>query len=140
MSMQGRAEFDRRLTEARERIQRAVGAGLYTEASRILSDAIPKTPLDKGPLRASGYVTHPVVTGNEVVVEVGFGGPAAKYAVTQHEDTSLHHPEPGTEAHFLRNRISEHKAGASDRVASDARRAFESNAGALPGPFPEAPR
>ena len=44
------------------------------------------TPVDTGALRASGHVRPPVISPNNVSVELGYGGPAAPYAALVHEN------------------------------------------------------
>jgi len=66
---------------------------MYEEANLIMTAA--KTdfvPVDTGALRASGFVTPPVITGQGVEVTLGFGGPSAPYAVVVHEDLTKRHP------------------------------------------------
>lgn len=52
------------------------------------------TPHAEGVLRASGVVRPPKVDGKKVTVELGYGGAASKYALRQHEDLGLNHPDP----------------------------------------------
>lgn len=62
---------------------RELGAGLYQEAEAIMTTAKEDyVPVDQGTLRASGFVRE--VTPLEV--ELGFGGPAAPYALAVHEN------------------------------------------------------
>jgi hypothetical protein len=60
---------------------------MFRESQRI-------TPHAEGVLRASGVVRPPKVDGKKVTVELGYGGAASKYALRQHEDLSLNHPDP----------------------------------------------
>jgi hypothetical protein len=59
---------------------------LYLEAELIMTDS--KTnfvPVDSGVLRNSGTVQKPTITNQGVTVVLGYGGPAAEYAVIVHE-------------------------------------------------------
>lgn len=59
---------------------------LYVEAELIMTDSKQNyVPVDTGMLRNSGTVTKPVVTKKDVTVTLGYGGPAADYAVIVHE-------------------------------------------------------
>lgn len=58
-------------------------------------DAKARCPVDTGALAGSIYAA---IYGE--LVEIGFGGPADKYAVRVHEDLSMRHPNGG-EAKFL---------------------------------------
>lgn len=66
----------------------AVEAGvvLYGLGEEIMAAAKELVPVMDGPLRASGHVEPPVVAGTNVVVTAGFGGPAAPYALSVHEN------------------------------------------------------
>jgi hypothetical protein len=52
------------------------------------------TPHATGVLRASGVVKPPAVSGTHVEVTMGYGGAASAYALYQHENLSLNHPDP----------------------------------------------
>ena len=65
------------MPEAMERAMRSEGELIKTASMRI-------TPIDKGPLRGSHFVTsRQTVDGPEVTI--GVGGPAAGYAIFVHE-------------------------------------------------------
>lgn len=99
------AELAKRLNAA----VKAAETALYQGGSIIMTEAKKRTPVNKDPkitggtLKSSGYVTLPQRQGDEVFVEVGFGGAAKAYAVRQHEETSYVH-ETG-EAKYLQNAI-----------------------------------
>jgi hypothetical protein len=77
-----------------EAMQR-VGAGLYRGGQAIIADAVGLVPVDTGVLRDSAIVQEPVVNGDEVTVELGFGGAASDYAIEQHENLDYKHPNGG---------------------------------------------
>lgn len=82
----GIKELETRLREASaEKATRALSVALYREALRIFAESQRITPVDTGALRGSGVVTEPRVTGTTVEVVIGYGGPAAPYAVYVHE-------------------------------------------------------
>lgn len=63
-----------------------LATGLFMLAEEIMTDS--KTnyvPVDTGNLRNSGTVALPVIAGNRVTVTLGYGGPAAAYALKVHE-------------------------------------------------------
>lgn len=69
-----------------------VGA-LFQEAERIMTASKQDyVPVQTGALRASGFVDEPVLTATGGSVTLGFGGPAAPYAVIVHEDLTKRHP------------------------------------------------
>ncbi len=73
---------------------KVVGGALFREAERIMAEikTIPIVPVDTGVLRESGHVTPPEVDSRGSTVVMAFGGPAAPYALIQHENLSYHHP------------------------------------------------
>jgi len=81
---------------------------IHAEAEGILTRTIPRTPIDKGPLRASGHVTD-VTNGSEI----SFSTP---YAVRQHEDTSLHHTDG--ESKFLEKEFAESSKDAIKNIGA----------------------
>lgn len=106
----------------------ALGGELYRQAELIMTAS--KTdyvPVDTGALRASGYVTRPTITETRASVEMGFGGPAAPYAVIVHEDLTKRHPVG--QAKFLelplRARLAGMPAVLAMRVNNAIRQAFQ---------------
>lgn len=69
-----------------------LATALYKVGVAILSDALPRTPVEFGVLRSSGYVSAPQGDGAKASVEVGFG---TVYAVPQHERMDYQHPRGG---------------------------------------------
>lgn len=63
-----------------------VAAAVYQGGERIMAAAKPLVPVDTGTLRASGFVELPKIAGGSISVELGFGGPAAPYALAVHEN------------------------------------------------------
>lgn len=92
----GRAELEVELTEARYR-----------------------TPVATGALRASGYVAEPQITERQIDIEIGFGGPAAPYALYVHENLSAHHKVG--QAKFLESVLMESAPFMAARIAERVR-------------------
>lgn len=84
--------FARKLESAARTSPKLLAGELYRQASLILT-ASQQTyvPVDKGALRASGFVEQPIFLGNSISVTLGFGGSAAPYAVIVHEDLTKRH-------------------------------------------------
>jgi len=89
----------------------------HLEAELILTDTIPITPFRYGVLRASGHVDD---TDNGAIIS--FSTP---YAVKQHEDTSLVHSEPGTQAKFLEVKMIEHQDEALKNISGAMKKAMK---------------
>lgn len=64
-------------------------------------DIPPRTPHDKGPLRASGK-TAVHIKDNEISGEVSYN---TEYAAIQHEAEEFHHSEPDCGAKYLESKI-----------------------------------
>lgn len=70
---------------------RALAGALYAEANATLTASKLEVPVDKGVLRGSAHVAPPIVAGQTVTVEMGYGGAASEYAEIQHERTDFQH-------------------------------------------------
>lgn len=87
-------------------LPQVVAKTFTTTSWLVLGDAIPITPLRDGILRSTAHVKPPVIAGNQVVVEFGFGGPAAPYAFRVHElPESSNWTTPGTGPKYLEKPI-----------------------------------
>ncbi len=69
----------------------AMGKGLYRAGEQIMTASKEECPVDTGTLRSTGHVEQPKVEGKSVTVQLGYGGPAAPYAIWVHERLDLHH-------------------------------------------------
>ena len=119
----GYERLRRRLHDAPNRAQRILGSGLKTQAERIMTVSKRDwVPVDKGPLRASGFVHEPQFRGRtKVEIRLSYGGAASSYALKQHEDTSLNHPTGGR-AHYLSGPVREASGSLGKRVAATMKR------------------
>lgn len=97
-----------------------LGAELYQEGQGIVTQAQGLAPVKTGALRGSGYVAEPERVGDTVRVEMGFGGPAAPYALIVHEDLNAFHKVG--EALFMAQPFRWAITGMSQRIADGLRR------------------
>jgi len=106
------------------RAPKEFGGALFREGERIMGKAKSpeNVPVDTGNLRASGFVELPVFRGVNPSVELGFGGPAAGYAVFVHENLRANHPKG--RAKYLEIPFNESISNFDDRIADDLRRRF----------------
>lgn len=58
---------------------------LFDEATVVLNQSKKQVPYEFGALMNSGAVERPVVTGDQISVEITYGGAAAHYAMYVHE-------------------------------------------------------
>lgn len=112
-----------KLLLALEQIQHTLpektAAALYQVGEEIMTLAKEKyVPVDLGALRASGYVKR-YKDGSDFIVELGFGGPSAPYALIQHENMEFNHTTGGPK--YLERPVMERAASIPRDVASKVR-------------------
>lgn len=107
--------FSWRGPEASQRVKGATRSALGKGAAYLLAQAIPLTPIQDGPLRASG--------GTDVDddrASVFFDTP---YAARQHEEVGWRHPKGG-QAKYLETAVLQERGNAQAIVAAEVRRAL----------------
>lgn len=98
-------------------VRPAILAALFEEGETIIKESKERVPVDTGALKNSGFVEPPAwVTPGLARITVGFGGPAAEYAVIVHEDFEAHHETGGPK--YLESVILERAPGFGDRIAA----------------------
>lgn len=115
-------DIERRLQELRRAMMAKGAQGLFEAGNMIVTEAKRRVPVDLGALKGSGYVTAPTATPGGTNVEVGFGGPAAGYAIYVHEDLSAHHPVG--EAKYLERAVEAKAPAAFAHIAKRVGEAF----------------
>ena len=90
----GAKQVQRNLLKLGNNAPKVVGGALFRESERIMAEikTVPFVPVDTGVLRNSGFVSPPEIDARGATVIMGFGGPAASYALVQHERLDYHHP------------------------------------------------
>lgn len=91
------------------------GVALTSEANAAFKESQKQVPVKTGVLRSSGNVIPPSIVGNDVIVEIVYGGSAKKYAYEQHENESYNHPRGG-KAKYLYDPAKEREAGFKKRI------------------------
>jgi len=94
MDMKGQAELRNLLKSAGDDAPKVLGQALSEEAQIMMRDSQKLVPHADGTLMSSGVVEPPQINGKSVVVRLGYGGAASKYAERQHDDLNLNHPDP----------------------------------------------
>jgi hypothetical protein len=84
----------------------AVGRELFRDMDGVLLASRGLVPVDLGDLRDSGDVDDPKISGGEVSVTLHYGNGDVDYALVQHEDMSLNHPNGG-EPKFLETPLNQ---------------------------------
>jgi hypothetical protein len=108
--MQARiARVGRTASNAAERALRIEGERIMTRSKQEF------VPVDLGALRASGHVQEPTRRGKDVEVVMAYGGPAAPYALIQHENPDFRHRVGQWK--YLEQPMREAEPGMADRLA-----------------------
>lgn len=69
---------------------------LMQEAQLMFAESQRRVPVDLGTLRRSGVIMPPQITGNRIMIEMGYGGAASAYALIQHERQDFRHKDGKT--------------------------------------------
>jgi hypothetical protein len=110
----------RLLARAGARAEPYMKAALYQEALVIFAKSQMMTPVRFGILRSTGHVDQPTrAPEGGVQVIIGYGGPAAPYAMYVHEITRYKHDSP-TSSKYLEKPVLQGVNGLLNRVAERA--------------------
>lgn len=85
---------------------RQMAASAFSQAEEVMTRAKELCPVDTGTLRSTGHVVPPENNGNGFEIVLGFGGPAAEYALIVHENLDARHTE-GQQAKYLETPLNE---------------------------------
>ena len=87
IAITGMEEVEKKLDTSSKNIIQEAAKELHLSGEKVMGDSKENyVPVATGSLRASGWVKLPEVKMNEVIIELGFGGPAAPYALVTHEN------------------------------------------------------
>lgn len=107
-----------KLSKFKGRIEQIAKSELFKEGEGVMAMSKEAfVPVDQGPLRASGQVDPPVVSGNSVTVTLGYGNSAVDYATIVHEDLNAFHPGGG-QAKYLEEPLKMAIPGVKSRMGS----------------------
>ena len=116
----GGSGLERKFVEMSLRAPIALAEAVYAEANAIMATSLRITPIDTGALRSSGHVGIPKIEGRGVLVEMGFGGAAAPYALIVHERLGVFH-QPPTQAKYLEQPFLAAAQGMAERLGAKMR-------------------
>ncbi len=105
IKLKGVKEVKKKLKEYPFKTLKALGRALYEESQVILGESKKQCPVDTGTLRSTGHVTDPEYARSSVDVQIGYGGPAAPYAIYVHERLDVRHKVG--KAKFLEDPVKE---------------------------------
>lgn len=104
---------------------KALGGALFREGESIMGDSKEKfVPVMTGNLKSSGHVQPPKITSAGARVELGFGGPAAAYALSVHENPNTGKTATGSQVgewKYLETPFKQHLGNMDQRIAADLR-------------------
>ncbi len=82
---------------------------LYDELVEVGDEAFAESqmqvPVRTGALKGSGHITDPIMEPGNIALQIGYGGPAAGYALFVHENLAAHHSPP-TKAKYLEDPVN----------------------------------
>lgn len=107
----GQRELVHRMVQAGTKVVPALGTALYTVGNLTMRISKNEAPFRYGILKDSGRVFEPSMSGDDVVVDMGFGGAAAKYALLLHDNKGGVHFRNGKKDHYLEDPLA--REGAS---------------------------
>lgn len=119
-----------KLRGVEERARRNVKAELFQFGEEVMAASKdgPSSvivPVRTSALMTSGHVELPVENGAEISVTLGYGGPAAPYALYVHEDlTPKHWNRPGSGPKYLEVPLRDRQEQLPGRVMGAMKRAF----------------
>ena len=87
ITVTGLQEALNKLVHSKRNIIDEAARSLHKSGEIIMGDSKENyVPVATGVLRGTGHVELPKKRSNEVIIEMGFGGPAAPYAAATHEN------------------------------------------------------
>jgi hypothetical protein len=116
--------IQRALTESGPEGVKVAARALRNEAQEAFAVSQDEVPVDTGALKASGRIrpeTGVLTRGNEVYVELTYGGTATEYSVYVHENLEANHPHG--KAKYLEDPMVRQINGISGRIADKVERA-----------------
>jgi len=114
-------ELTKILVRGGEKAGRALGQALYREAAIIFEQSQDEVPIDTGNLRGSGNLGLPSAQGDDIVVEISYGGAAADYALAVHEDMERTYRN-GKKSKFLEDPAKRRIEGLDGRLLNAVRK------------------
>jgi hypothetical protein len=88
-------EFRNNLRKLKGGLRAGVQRELYADTVAVMAESQEIVPYRTGELHDSGEVDRPVTTGSGIHVKLHYGSPTVRYALKQHEDLQLQHPNGG---------------------------------------------
>jgi hypothetical protein len=100
-----------------------LGQALYKEGAVIFEQSQDEVPIDTGNLKISGQLELPKIEGKQIVVDISYGGAAADYALTVHEDMERTY-QNGKKSKYLEDPVRRRIKGMDTRLLLAVRKAM----------------
>lgn len=113
--LNGKAAMQNKLKNLKRKFPDEIIRALYVETEVEVKEVKMRTPVDKGPLRASVHQVGPTRQGRTIYSLIAAGGPAAPYAIYVHENLEAFHKVG--QAKFIESVILESRPSMGARVA-----------------------
>lgn len=123
IDLSGLQDLLRKLATLGAKAETIAGAAIYQEGEAIMAKSKEQCPVDFGALLSSGHVTEPETRSGHIVVTLGYGGPAVKYAIVQHEKLEFKHTVGN--AKFLEIPTLEAVSGMEARLGARIKKGIE---------------
>lgn len=118
----GALAFDMKLVKTTRLMRDGLKAGLEEAMAQVMDEAKERVPEDYGDLHDSGYVGHAKIKDGGLTIDAGFGGPAAPYALVQHEREDFNHTKG--EAKYFEKALDNNAAEAEKVIGAHLRTAL----------------
>lgn len=114
----------RKLGASSGKVVQVAAVSLYGSCELIMTESKEVyCPIHTGALKSTGHVELPLIEGNQVTVKMGYGGPAAPYAIFVHETDKNYHF--GKQWKYLETPLKEGIPKIEEKLAADLNTALE---------------
>ena len=106
--------FINKLEHSPADLKQHVARGLYAAGEEVMAASKEIVPVDTGALKSTGVVLKPEISGDQIEVVLGYGGPARNktgkdvgYAWYVHENLENHHFHGNGQSKYLERPLTE---------------------------------
>lgn len=114
--LKGTNRMQKKLRALAARYPERVDMALFVEGEIEMVESKKRVPVDTTVLQKSGFVSLPTRIGGKSSVTLSYGGAAEDYAIVQHEDPDLFHPNGG-QWKYLESVLNESAPSMARRLA-----------------------
>ena len=124
-SFKSQVKIESRIKEFSDRLRTNIRGELFRFGEDIMDKSRDVVPVDTGTLMSTGNVRIPDETDTEISCTMGYGGPAAPYALAVHENLEdyVNWKRPGSGPKYLERPFNAMQGELPARVADAVERA-----------------